>query len=87
MAPPPLSDIWQAWATMALSTVSRSSKELTAWPTSPSAFSSSTERASSRVLACTSSNSRAFSMAISAWSAKVVTSSICFSVNGLTMLR
>ena len=34
----------------------------------------------SRVRACTSSNSRTFSIAITAWSAKVVTSSICLSV-------
>ena len=34
---------------------------------------------SSRVRAWTSSNSRTFSIAITAWSAKVVTSSICFS--------
>jgi hypothetical protein len=31
---------------------------------------------SSRVRACTSSNSRTFSIAIAAWSAKVLTSSI-----------
>ena len=37
--------------------------------------------------ACTSSNSRTFSMAITAWSAKVWTSSICLSVNGSTLLR
>ena len=42
---------------------------------------------SSRVRACTSSNSRAFSIAITAWSAKVVSSSICLSVNGLTSVR
>ena len=30
---------------------------------------------------------RAFSIAITAWSAKVVTSSICLSVNGLTSPR
>ena len=41
----------------------------------------------SRVRACTSSNSRTFSIAITAWSAKVLTSSICFSVNGSTVLR
>ena len=57
---------------MVPSTVSRSSVELTAWLTSPSARSSSTERASSRVRARTSSNSRTFSIAITAWSAKVV---------------
>jgi hypothetical protein len=42
---------------------------------------------SARVRACTSSNSRTFSIAITAWSAKVVTSSICLSVNGFTALR
>ena len=41
----------------------------------------------SRVLACTSSNSRVFSMAITAWSAKVSTSSTCLAVNGLTTWR
>ena len=35
---------------------------------------------SSRVRACTSSNSRTFSIAITAWSAKVCKSSICLSV-------
>ena len=43
---------------------------------------SSSEAASSRVRACTSSNSRTFSMAITAWSAKVCTISIWRSVNG-----
>ena len=41
----------------------------------------------SRVRACTSSNRRTFSIAITAWSAKVATSSICLSVNGRTALR
>ena len=50
----------------------RSSVELTAWVTSPSARNSSTDCVSSRVRACTSSNSRTFSIAITAWSAKVV---------------
>ena len=77
MAPPPVSDISQAWPRMVSSTVFRSSEELTAWLTCPSAFSSATERDSSAVRACTSSNSRVFSMAITAWSAKVSTSSIC----------
>ena len=45
---------------------------MTAWLTSPSARSSSTDCVSSRVRACTSSNSRTFSIAITAWSAKVV---------------
>ena len=56
--------------------------ELTARPTSPSARSSSTERVSWAVRACSSWNSRTFSMAITAWSAKVSTSSICLSENG-----
>ena len=60
----------------------QSSVELTAWLTSPSARSSPTDRVSSRVRAWTSSNRRTFSIAITAWSAKVVTSSICLSVNG-----
>ena len=42
---------------------------------------------SSRVRACTSSNSRTFSIAITAWSAKVSTSSICLSVNGRGSVR
>ena len=51
----------------------RSSVELTACPTSFSTFNSSTERPSSAVRARNSLNSRAFSIAITAWSAKVVT--------------
>ena len=42
--------------------------------------------ASWRFLSWISSNSRTFSIAITAWSAKVVTSSICLSVNGRTVL-
>src|SRR5215467_5692650 len=42
---------------------------------------------SCRLLSWISSNSRTFSMAIAAWSAKVDTSSICFSVNGRTSER
>jgi hypothetical protein len=42
---------------------------------------------SSRVRACTASNSRTFSIAITAWSAKVATSSICLSPNGRTSER
>ena len=45
---------------------------------SPVAVWFSSDSVSSRVRVCTSSNSRAFSMAITAWSAKVSTSSICF---------
>ena len=48
---------------------------------------SSSDFASSRVRASTLSNSRTFSIAIAAWSAKVVTSSICLSVNGRTSER
>src|SRR6516165_10166124 len=42
---------------------------------------------SCRLLSWISSNSRTFSIAITAWSAKVSTSSICLSVNGRTALR
>ena len=43
--------------------------------------------ASCRLLSWISSNSRTFSIAIAAWSAKVVTSSICLSVKGRTSER
>ena len=36
----------------------------------------------SRLRSCNSLNSRTFSMAMTAWSAKVSSSAICFSVNG-----
>ena len=49
--PPSMPASWVARETIVLSTVSRSSVELTAWPTSPSAFSSPTERVSSAVRA------------------------------------
>src|SRR6516162_3626002 len=52
------------------STVSRSREELTARSTSSSACSSATERVSSSVRACNSPSSRAFSIAITAWSGK-----------------
>ena len=39
------------------------------------------------VRACTSSNRRTFSMAITAWSAKVLSRLICFSLNGRTSVR
>src|SRR5262249_34634462 len=48
---------------------------------------SSTVLASSRVRAWTSSNTRVFSIAITAWSAKELTSSIWRSVNGRTSAR
>jgi hypothetical protein len=87
MGPASVPDSWTARDTMVDSTVARSSVELTAWLTWPSARNSSTERASSRVRAWTSSNSRTFSIAITAWSAKVVSNSICLSVNGRTTER
>jgi len=65
----------------------RSSVELTACPTSLSICSASTERPSSAVRARNSLNSRAFSIAMTAWSAKVVTNAICFSVNRSTRDR
>jgi hypothetical protein len=43
--------------------------------------------ASCLLLSWISSNSRTFSIAIAAWSAKVDTSSICFSLNGRTSER
>jgi hypothetical protein len=55
--------------------------------TSDVAVCCSSDSVSSRVRACTSSNSRTFSIAITAWSAKVVASSICLSLNGLTEER
>src|SRR5215831_14273925 len=47
---------------------------------------SSTVLASSRVRACTSSKRRVFSMAMTAWSAKVITSSTSRCENGATRL-
>src|SRR5215471_8423908 len=47
----------------------------------------SSDSSRSRVRACNSPSSRAFSIAITAWSAKVRTNSICRSVNGSTRLR
>ena len=71
---------------MVVSTVSRSSVEFTAWLTSPSACSSPTDCASSSVRARSSLSRRAFSMAMTAWAAKFLTSSICLSVNGANLL-
>ena len=47
----------------------------------------SSDSCSSRLLACSASNSRVFSMAITAWSAKVFSSSIWVSVNGIASRR
>ena len=54
--------------------------------TSEVAVCCSSDSVSSCVRCCSASNKRAFSIAITAWSANVVTSSICFSVNGLTFI-
>ena len=73
---------------MASNTGSSSPGELEmTFSTSEVAVCCSSASVSSRVRACTSSNSRTFSIAITAWSAKVVTSSICLSVNGCTLDR
>ena len=79
--PPSNPDRWTARETMVVSTVSRSSVELTARPTSPSAVSFSTDCVSSAVRVCSSVNRRTFSMAMTAWSAKVSRSSIWRGVN------
>ena len=52
------------------------------WSTSDVAVCCSSDSVSSRVRCCSASNSRTFSMAITAWSAKVSASSICLSVEG-----
>ncbi len=64
--PPSSPESWTARETMVLSTVSRSSDEDTACPTSPRAVSWLTERWSSAVRACSSLSSRAFSTAMTA---------------------
>ena len=73
---------WLARVTIVWSTVSRSSVELSARPTSPSAVSCSTERVSSAVRARSSLNRRTFSIAITAWLAKVSRSAICLAEKG-----
>ena len=55
-------------------------ERLMTFSTSLVAVCCSSASVSSRVRACTSSNRRAFSMAMTAWSAKVSTSAICCSV-------
>ena len=54
---------------------------------SPVAVCCSRASVSSRFRASSSVNSRTFSMAMTAWSAKVFASSICLSVKGWTSLR
>ena len=77
-----------AFSSMAWNTGSNSPGDLEmTCNTSEVAVCCSNASESSRVRACTSSNSRTFSIAITAWSAKVWTSSICLSVNGCTSAR
>src|SRR5215813_4726314 len=77
-----------AFSSMAWNTGSNSPGELEMTrSTSEVAVCCSSASVSSRVRACTSSNSRTFSIAITAWSAKVVISSICFSVKGRTVVE
>ena len=77
-----------AFASMAWNTGSSSPGELDDDLAAPrrSRSAAPATRAARRCAACTSSNSRTFSIAITAWSAKVVTSSICLSVNGCTVV-
>ena len=73
------SQIRVALPSMASNTGSSSPGELEMTPsTSEVAVCCSSASETSLVRACTSSNSRTFSIAITAWSAKVSTSSICF---------
>ena len=65
---------------------SRRATEITR-STSDVAVCCSSDSHSSRVRCCSASNSRTFSIAITAWSAKVSTSLICLSVNGRTAAR
>ncbi len=80
--PPSSPESSTARETMVVSTVARSRVEPTARPTSPSAVSCSTDRVRSAVRASSALNRRTFSIAITAWSAKVCSSPICLSVNG-----
>ena len=76
-----------AFASMALKTGCNSPGELEmTCSTSAVAVCCSNAWVNSRVRACTSSNRRAFSIAITAWSANVITSSTCFSLKGRTVV-
>ena len=85
--PPSASDSSAARVTIVVSTSSRSRLELTAWLTSPSARSSSTDCASCRLRCSSSWTSWTFRIAITPWAANVVTSSIVRSSNGSTSDR
>ena len=81
MLPNLASQMRTAFASMVSKTGSNSPGEFEmTCSTSEVAVCCSSSLGNSRVRACTSSNSRTFSIAITAWSAKVVTSSICLSV-------
>src|SRR5262252_1820382 len=78
----------RAFASIARNTGSSSPGELEITrSTSDVAVCCSSDSVRSRVRACTSSNSRTFSIAITAWSANVVITSTCLSVNGVVTER
>ncbi len=85
--PPSVPDSSTACVAIVARTWSRSRLELTASPTSRSASSSSTLRASSARRAWSSCTSLTPLIAIAAWPAKAVTIAISRSSNGLTSLR
>ena len=84
--PPSVPDSSTACVAIVASTWSRSRLELTASPTSRSASSSSTLRASSARLAWSSCTSLTPLIAIAAWPAKAVTIAISRSSNGLHLV-
>ena len=89
MLPNLASQMRTAFSSMAckyrLKIAGRAADNLRALPRSPSA--APTTRLVRVVRCCSASNSRVFSMAITAWSAKVSTNLICLSVNGRTAAR
>src|SRR5262245_60460701 len=83
MMPKLASQIRVAFSNMELKTGSSLPGELEmTFSTSEVAVCCSSDSESSRVRACTSSNNQTFSISLTAWSAKVVTNSICLAVNG-----
>ena len=82
------SQMRSAFSNMALKTGSSPPGELEITrSTSAVAVCCCNELVRSSVRCRSSLSSRVFSMAMTAWAAKLVTSSICFSPNGLTSLR
>ena len=81
--PPSVPDRWTAWVTMRSRTSSRSRLELTAWPISPRASSCSTFWPSSCWRSSRARTSRAWRMAMAAWAANVVRTSVSRSPNGI----